>query len=71
MKCKDCQEARRHMNGSVSCILYGMIIDENHECTREGGKRNDGAADQRNDGESEDETGEDGRGAVGTVQKVL
>ena len=52
------------MSGSIECLLYGMIIREEHECTREGGKRYDDAADPRDEGEGKDETGEDGRGAA-------
>ena len=41
MKCKNCPEGRHHMSGSVYCVLYGIIIQEEHECTREGGRRHD------------------------------
>ena len=36
MKCKRCPEGRRFARGSVECLLYGMIIREDHEGTREG-----------------------------------
>ena len=36
MKCKQCPEGRRFARGSVECLLYGFIIREDHEGTREG-----------------------------------
>ena len=41
MKCKQCPEGRRFARGSVECRLYGMIIRDNHEGTREGCKRHE------------------------------
>ena len=41
MICKNCPEGRRFARGSIECLLYGIIINENHKCTREGGKRHD------------------------------
>ncbi len=38
MKCKECAEGKRFADGSVYCIHYGMIIREDHECTREGAR---------------------------------
>lgn len=52
MKCKDCPEGKRYMSGSVYCHLYGIIIREEHECTREGGRRHDSTG---NDGDGEGE----------------
>ena len=43
MKCRRCPEGRRFAAGSVNCILYGMIIREDHEGTREGCLQHDGA----------------------------
>lgn len=64
MICKNCPEGRRFTEDSVNCILYGMIINANHECRLEGGERHDG--DQDLSQGSEDETGlsEDGCGAA-------
>ena len=65
MKCRNCPEGRHHMSGSVYCVLYGIIIDEKHECTREGGRRHDGDADP--DGEGKRKSAglhEDGCGAA-------
>lgn len=41
MKCKQCPEGRRFARGSVECLLYGFIIREDHEGTREGCKRHE------------------------------
>lgn len=41
MKCKQCPEGRRFARGSVECRLYGFIIREDHEGTREGCKRHE------------------------------
>ena len=48
MKCKQCPEGRRFARGSVECLLYGFIIREDHEGTREGCKSHEG--DQLPDG---------------------
>ena len=45
MKCKRCPEGRRFARGSVECLLYGMIIREDHEGTREGCLQHDAAGD--------------------------
>ena len=42
MICRECPEGRRYAEGSIFCTWYGIIIRENHECSREGGKRHDG-----------------------------
>lgn len=36
MKCRECPEGRKFARGSVECLLYGFIIREDHEGTREG-----------------------------------
>jgi len=74
MKCKNCPEGRRFARGSVNCILYGMIIRENHECIRKGGKQHEGtaaAADHGDDGEHSAELWDDGWAAVDGVQGLL
>ena len=50
MICKDCPEGRRFAEGSVYCILYGMIIRETHICTRDGGNRHEGESNHGGDG---------------------
>lgn len=42
MKCRECPEGRRFARGSVECLLYGFIIREDHEGTREGCKSYEG-----------------------------
>ena len=75
MKCKNCPEGRRFADGAVNCLLYGMIIREDHECTREGGKRHDRAAEddgERSDeGENADEAGGGRRGPAEKVPGIL
>ena len=44
MKCRDCPEGRRFARGSVECLRYGIILRADHEGTREGCARNEGAA---------------------------
>lgn len=50
MKCKECPEGRRFAKGRTYCVLYGMIIRDEHECTREGGRRHDGDGDHGAEG---------------------
>lgn len=41
MICRFCPAGRRHTRNGyrcVNCLLYGMVMRENHECTREGWK---------------------------------
>lgn len=64
MKCGKCPEGRKFAKGSVYCILYGMIIREDHICTLEGGQRHDGDQDQREDSGGETELQKDGCGAA-------
>ena len=66
MKCRECAEGRRFSEGGVWCVQYGIIIREDHECTREGGRRReDGDGDPGGEmqGETEDQPG-DGEGAA-------
>jgi len=58
MKCKDCPAGKkitRRSRGCVECIQYGMILLEDHECTREGWKEYERDDDQRGEGEAETE----------------
>ena len=66
MKCKDCPEGKRYMSGSVYCHLYGIIIREEHECTREGGRRHDGTGTEGDGEEKREGAGlhKDSRGAA-------
>lgn len=61
MQCKYCPAGKRILrNGHrcVKCILYGMILIEDHECRREGWK----------DYERHDDHGENGEGTA-EIQK--
>ena len=42
MKCGKCRKAKRYAIGSMDCLLYGIIISENHEGIREGCKDDEG-----------------------------
>ena len=64
MRCRECAEARQYMRGSVWCVQYGIILREDHECTREGGKRRDGAEGDGEEFREETELPEDGCGAA-------
>ena len=55
MTCGRCPEGRRFAVGSTYCVLYGIIISDKHECTLEGGKRHDRAADHGDDSERQAE----------------
>ena len=74
MICKDCQAGKRFLrNGHkcVNCLLYGIIVRDDHECTRDGWKRF-----KRPDGNGhrfreETEFQEDGADAAETVPGIL
>ena len=51
MRCGDCPEGQRHSRRSIYCPLYGIIINENHMCELEGGKRHDRTENPIEDGE--------------------
>ena len=71
MKCRDCPEGRRFAKGSVECLLYGMIMRDDYDCTLEGGKRHDRAGDHGEGGEGTAEIQENGCGAAESVPGVL
>ena len=52
------------MSGSVYCHLYGIIIREEHECTREGGRQRDRSADHSQGGEDGTEVQTDSGGTA-------
>ena len=57
MTCRDCPAGKRTMrNGHrcVNCLLYGMILKENHECYREGWKNYERLEDHDEDGREND-----------------
>ena len=71
MKCKECAHGRRFAKGSVNCILYGMIIREDHECRGKGVIRRDGDDDHGEDREDEAELSKNRGGTAGEVPGVL
>lgn len=57
MTCRDCPAGKRTVrNGHrcVNCLLYGMVLKENHECYREGWKEYHRHEDQDEDGRESD-----------------
>ena len=74
MICRDCPAGVRVMrNGHkcVHCILYGMILKEDHECQREGWKEYGRIKDHGENGEGQAEIQENSRGAAGAVPGIL
>ena len=74
MTCRDCPAGKRTMrNGHrcVHCLLYGMILKEEHECDREGWKEYDRHKDHSTDSEGTAEIPENSRCAAGQVPVVL
>ena len=64
MRCSECPAGKRITARRIQCIEYGMILLEDHECTREGWKayeRDDG---QRGAGEGETEARDTRGGAA-------
>lgn len=39
MKCTECAEGKRITSEKILCIQYGMIIRDNHECSRPGARK--------------------------------
>lgn len=73
MICKDCPAGKKIMrNGHrcVRCIVYGMILKEDHECDREGWKNYE-PDDQSDDGEGNAEIPENSGGAAGGMPELL
>lgn len=69
MKCRDCRHGRAFASGSVNCILYGMILRAEHECTLE---REIWIHDDSESGsEGKTEIRNDGGGDAGEVPGVL
>ena len=70
MRCRECGYAKKFAEGCALCLLYGMIIREDHICRGKGRERRE---DERYDPVGEGEAGlqEDGGGAAGEVPGVL
>jgi hypothetical protein len=54
MRCRECPAGRRFSAGSVFCLQYGIIIREDHECSREGWKHFERDEDQREEKKAAD-----------------
>ena len=50
MTCKECRKAKRFAPGSMYCLLYGIIIREDHEGNLKGCEDDDGDPDLRRKG---------------------
>lgn len=68
MRCGRCPEGRRFAKGSTFCLMYGMIISDEHE-----GKLKGCEGDEDNSRDSQGRTGlqQDGGNAAGSLQGVL
>ena len=64
MKCKECPAGKRITSRRIECIQYGMILLEDHECTREGWKYFEPIHDQSDEGGDGSGLHEDGTGAA-------
>ena len=68
MKCRDCVQARRYSAGAIRCIEYGMILRDDHECTKKGAEQRE---DQHGEGDDEAEAGHPGERSAGALSGVL
>ena len=50
MTCRECRKAKRFAPGSMYCLLYGIIIREDHEGNLKGCEEDDGDPDLRGKG---------------------
>ena len=74
MRCGECPAGKRiSRNGHrcVYCLLYGIIVRESHECTRDDWKRYKRPDDDDKSIGAETEIQEDGCGPAGAVPGVL
>lgn len=72
MICKECPDGRRFAEGSILCLLYGIIIREDHEGTRKGCEENERrAADQLRGGEGKTELPEDEWDAIDSMPELF
>ena len=63
MRCRDCAEGKPIGGNGVLCILYGIIISEDHECKQKGARRRE-REDNSQPGEGKTELSENGGGAA-------
>ena len=74
MKCKYCPAGRRTIRNEhrcVNCLLYGIVMKEDHECTREGWRDYDRYIGQGGEMHGETEVHENGGGTVIPLPGVL
>ena len=71
MRCRECAEVRRFAAGSVYCILFGIIIRDDHICTRKGNERHERDDDQRGEETAKTELYILRRDAAGEMPGVL
>lgn len=69
MKCKDCAEGRRFAPGSTYCILYGMIVSDEHECTLPGGERSEGLEARRRERDTGEREPDEGWAAIDEIER--
>ena len=74
MRCKNCPAGKKQLrNGHrcVKCLLYGMVLKEEHECDREGWKDYDRHEDHGENGERAAEIQKDSSGAASEVPGII
>ena len=71
MTCKECRKAKRYAPGSMYCLLYGIIIREDHEGNLKGCEEDDGDPDLRGKGTDGTEIQGQRGNAADELQRVL
>lgn len=71
MTCRRCPEGRRFANGSTFCRFYGMMLRDDHECTRERGKEHERNGYFRHEGYDGPRVRENGGWFAGGVPELL
>ena len=71
MTCKECRKAKPFAPGSMYCLLYGIIIREDHEGNLKGCEDDDGDPDLRGKGTDGTEIQGKRGNAADELQRVL
>ena len=74
MICRDCpakRRVKRNDHNCVMCMVYGMILKEDHVCDREGWQGYERIDNQGDEIDEAAELPEDGGGAAGGGEGVL
>ena len=71
MTCKECRKAKQFAAGSMYCLLYGIIIREEHEGNLKGCEDDDGDPDLRGKGTDGTEIQGKRGNAADELQRVL